>query len=211
MHQMPMSSYHIRTERGAEYHDVEMLVREAFWNVYRPGCTEHFIVHCLRSDPDYLPEMHFVMEVDGQPMGQALYMKSYIHHGQERTPVATLGPISIHPTFQRRGLGRILLDSTLHHVLQNGFGAVCLEGNIDFYGGSGFVTASEYGIHLKGWAKDSPSPYFLCRELQFGYLRGVHGEYVIPRGYYIDESLVDGYDRNFPYKKKLKLPTQLGG
>ena len=54
----------IRLERENEYHEVENLVRESFWNVYRPGCLEHYVLHQLRNDPAFVPELDFVMGED---------------------------------------------------------------------------------------------------------------------------------------------------
>ena len=51
----------IRLERENEYHEVENLVRESFWNVYRPGCLEHYVLHQLRNDPAFVPELDFVI------------------------------------------------------------------------------------------------------------------------------------------------------
>ena len=68
----------IRLERENEYHEVENLVRESFWNVYRPGCLEHYVLHQLRNDPAFVPELDFVMTLDGQLIGQNMYMKAVI-------------------------------------------------------------------------------------------------------------------------------------
>ena len=56
----------IRLENENDYQNVENLTREAFWNVYRPGCMEHYVLHCYRRDPDFVPELDFVMELDGE-------------------------------------------------------------------------------------------------------------------------------------------------
>ena len=56
------NDYLIRLEAPADYAEVEYFVRESFWNVYRPGCLEHYVLHCLREDKDFIPELDFVME-----------------------------------------------------------------------------------------------------------------------------------------------------
>ena len=56
----------IRREEEKDRRAVEHLVRESFWNVYRPGCYEHFVLHKLRSDPAFVQELDLVMEKDGQ-------------------------------------------------------------------------------------------------------------------------------------------------
>lgn len=90
-----------------------------------------------------------------------------------------------------------------------GCGAVCFEGNIDFYGKSGFTYASEKGILYHGLPEGADASFFLCKELIPGYLDGVTGEYATPKGYFVDESAAEEFDSQFPYKEKLKLPGQL--
>lgn len=202
--------YIIRHERPSEYYQVENLVRESFWNVYRPGCLEHYVLHCLRADPAFIPELDFVMETGGKLIGQCIYMHADIHADSgERVPILTMGPISIHPDFKRQGFGKTLLDYSLEIAAGMGFGAVCFEGNIGFYGKSGFIYASDYGIRYHGLPEGADASFFLCKELISGYLNGVNGEYATPQGYFVDESECDAFDKLFPPKQKLKLPGQL--
>ncbi|MBP1589773.1 MAG: N-acetyltransferase [Kiritimatiellae bacterium] len=205
-----MQDYLIRREEPSERHEVENLVREAFWNVYRPGCLEHYVLHCLRDDPAFVPELDFVMEAEGQLIGQCMCMRAEIHADDGRViPIMTLGPIGILPELQRRGLGKAILDHTLAQATTMGFGAVCFEGNLDFYGKSGFSHASDFGIRYHGLPEGADASFFLCRELQPGYLAGITGEYATPAGYFVDPAASEVFDRQFPKKAKLKLPGQL--
>ena len=200
----------IRRETPADYAAVEYLTREAFWNVYRPGCTEHYVVHVLRRDPDFVPELDLVMEWDGALIGHVLYMRSKIvTDGGQEVPMMTFGPISIRPDLQRQGLGKRLLDFSMERAGELGAGALCIEGNIDFYGKSGFVMAGTRGIRYHGEPEQEMVPYALLKELRPGFLDGVTGVYHTPRGYYVDEAAAEEFDRNFPPKEKLKLPGQL--
>ena len=104
----------IRREMPTDYAAVEHLTREAFWNVYRPGCLEHYVVHVLREDPDFVPELDLVMERDGELIGHVLYMRAKIVADDGREiPMMTFGPISIRPDLQRQGLGEYLLDYSM--------------------------------------------------------------------------------------------------
>lgn len=200
----------IRRETPADYDTVEHLTREAFWNVYRPGCTEHYVVHVLRNDPAFVPELDLVMERNGQLIGHVMYMRAKITADDGRElPVMTFGPISIHPDFQRRGLGKRLLDKSMERAGELGTGALCIEGNIAFYGKSGFVVAGTRGIRYHGEPEQEIVPNFLLKELRAGFLDGVTGVYHTPQGYYVDETEAEVFDRNFPHKEKLKLPGQL--
>jgi len=205
-----MTDYSIRQEKKEDYAEVENLVREAFWNVYRPGCSEHFVIHMLRDDPAFVKELDFVMEQDGRLIGQNMFMKTVINADDGRDiPVLTMGPIGILPEHKRQGYGKILLDHSLEQAAAMGFGAVLFEGNIGFYGKSGFDYARKFGIRYHDLPEGADDSFFLCKELIPGYLSGVTGVYQTPQGYYVDDSDVEAFDRAFPPKKKLKLPGQI--
>ena len=125
----------IRNERKDEQREVENLVRESFWNVYRPGCLEHYVLNQLRNDKAFIHELNFVMEKDGKIIGQNMFMHAVIKTDDGRDiPILTMGPICIANELKRQGYGKILLDYSLEKATEMGFGAVCFEGNIDFYG-----------------------------------------------------------------------------
>lgn len=205
-----MNKIIIRNETPADYAAVEYLTREAFWNVYRPGCMEHYVLHVLRDDPAFVPELNLVMEQDGQIIGHIMYMRAAITANDGREiPIMTFGPISIRPDLQRRGLGKHLLETSMEKAMALGAGALCIEGNLDFYGKSGFVVAGTRGIRYHGEPDQEIVPYFLLKELKPGFLNGVTGVYHTPQGYFVDEAAVEAFDRDFPPKQKLKLPGQL--
>lgn len=200
----------IRLEKKEDYREVESLVRESFWNVYRPGCYEHYVLNQLRNDKDFVPELDFVMEKDGKIIGQNIFVNAVIKSDDGRDiPIMTMGPICIAPELKRKGYGKILLDYSLEKASMLGAGAVCFEGNIDFYGKSGFTYASEYGIRYHGLPEGADSSFFLCKELIKGYLKGISGEYATPQGYFVNDEEVEEFDKGFPFKEKLKLPTQI--
>lgn len=207
---MKANNYIIRLERKDEHREVENLVRESFWNVYRPGCLEHYVLNQLRHDPAFVPELDFVMELNGELIGQNMFMKAVIKADDGRdVPILTMGPICIANERKRKGYGKILLDYSLEQAAALGYGAVCFEGNIDFYGKSGFTYAGEYGIRYHGLPEGADASFFLCKELIPGYLDNITGEYSTPQGYFVDEAEAEAFDKQFPYKEKLKLPGQL--
>lgn len=207
---MNKNDYIIRLETPADYSEVESLIRESFWNVYRPGCLEHYVIHRFHNDKNFVPELAFVMVKDGKIIGQNIFINAIISGDDGRNiPIMTMGPISIAPEFKRKGYGKALLDYSLHKAKELGVGAICFEGNIEFYGKSGFSYASNFGIRYHGLPEGTDSSFFLCKELIKGYLSGVTGEYSTPECYFVDEHEAEEFDKNFPYKEKLKLPGQL--
>lgn len=215
----------IRLEQANEYCEVENLVRESFWNVYRPGCLEHYVLHQLRKDVAFVKELDFVMRErvakedpvthdvtwqEGHLIGQNMFMHAVIQADDGRVvPIMTMGPICIAPELKRKGYGKILLDYSVAKAAELGCGALCFEGNIDFYGKSGFTYASEFGIRYHGLPEGEDASFFLCKELIPGYLNGITGEYSAPEGYYVDENEAEAFEQQFYYKEKLKLPGQL--
>lgn len=200
----------IRLEKKEDHREVETLVRESFWNVYRPGCSEHYVIHTLREDPAFVKELDFVMEQDGKLIGQNMFMKTVILADDGREiPILTMGPIGITPNLKRMGYGKKLLDYSLEKAAEQGFGAVLFEGNIDFYGKSGFDFASRFGIRYHDLPEGADASFFLCKELIPGYLDGITGVYQTPQGYYVADDDVEEFDKEFPAKEKLRLPGQL--
>lgn len=207
---MSANNLTIRHETPQDYFAVENLVRESFWNVYRPGCTEHYVLHCLREDPAFVPELDLVMELNGELIGQVIYVRSHILCANGRKlPILTFGPIGIAPRYKRQGYGKQLLDASLEKARELEAGAAAITGNIDFYGKSGFVPAKEKGVC---YADDPEADYFLIKELIPGFLDGVTGTYSDPEGYFVadrDPEAFEAFDALFPKKEKLRLPGQL--
>lgn len=205
-----MNNIIIRLEKKEEHRAVETLIRDAFWNVYRPGCMEHYVIHQLRNDPAFVQELDFVMEKDGEIIGQNVFMHAVIKADDGREiPIMTMGPICIRNDLKRQGYGKILLDYSLEKAKEMGCGALCFEGNIGFYGKSGFTYASEFGLRYHGLPEGADASFFLCKELIPGYLKGVTGEYAPPQGYFVDRDEAEEFDKQFAPKVKLKLPGQL--
>ena len=202
--------YVIRLETDKDEKEVEKLIRDSFWNVYRPGCVEHYVMHVLRKDPAFIKELDFVMERGGRIIGQNIFVKTVILADDKREiPVLTMGPICIANDLKRKGYGKALLDYSLERAKELGFGAVLFEGNIDFYSKSGFGFAREFGIRYHDLPEGADDSFFLCKELTNGFLDGVTGVYQTPQGYYVKDEDVAEFDKTFPPKEKLKLPGQL--
>ena len=207
---MNTKDFIIRPEEKEDHREVENLIRESFWNVYRPGCSEHYVIHVLRDDPAFVKDLDFVMEQNGRLIAQNMFMRTVINADDGRViPVLTMGPIGILPELKRQGYGKKILDYSLEKATDMGFGAVLFEGNIGFYGHSGFDYARTFGIRYHDLPEGADDSFFLCRELIPGYLNDVTGVYQTPQGYYVDDTDVEEFDRAFPPKEKLKLPGQI--
>lgn len=200
----------IRLEKESDYKYVENLVRESFWNVYRPGCIEHFLLHELRKSVNFVKELDFVMELDNRIIGQVAFVKSSIKNkDNEDVTILTLGPICIANEYKRKGYGKTLLDYSINKARELEYGVIFLEGNIDFYSKSGFNYASTYNIKYHGLSDEDDSSFFLCLELKENFLENIKGEYFTPEAYLINEKDALKFDEAFPKKEKLKLPGQL--
>ena len=210
----------IRLEKKEDYREVENLTREAFWNVYRPGCTEHYVLNQYRNNPDFIPELDFVMEEDdgehqssGKIIGHVMFSKAEIMLDDGNIfPSWTFGPISIHPDYKRKGYGLKLLRYALEKAREMGVGLLCMEGNIGFYKHAGFDLASKMKIHYHAEPRESEVPYFLAQELIPGYWDTREGTYCPPKGYFVaDENpkSFEAYDATFPKREKSFQEGQL--
>ena len=206
----------IRKERESEQRQVEELTRDAFWNIYRPGCTEHFVLNQYRNNPDFIPELDFVMEEDGRIIGHVMFSKAeLVLPDGTRKPSWTFGPISILPDYQRKGYGLRLLEHALEEARKKGVGFICMEGNIDFYRHAGFELASNFNIHYHDFPKEDAVPFFLAKELIPGWLKanGVYeATYCPPKGYFVADDnpeAFEQYEATFSPKEKMRLPGQL--
>ncbi len=210
---MNKHDYSIRRETSGDFRTVENLVRESFWNVYRPGCVEHYVLQCLRDAEAFV--LDFVMEKDGRIIGQNVFVKAEIRCDNGASfPILTMGPICIAPEYKRKGYGKKLLDYSLEKAAEYGAKALCFEGNIEFYGKSGFVVASSKGIRYHGLPEGADDSFFLCRELLPHALDEIRGEYATPACYFAAEEHPGDfarYEATFPPKEKKKLPGQIFG
>ena len=203
----------IRLEQPADYREVENLTREAFWNVYRPGCTEHYVLNQYRNNPDLIRELELVLEEDGKIIGHVMFSRAeLVLDDGSRRPSWTFGPISIHPDYKRKGYGLKLLNYALDKAREKGIGFLCMEGNIDFYRLAGFDLASKLGIHYHAEPRDAEVPYFLAQELIPGWLGGIEATYCPPKGYFVADERPEefaAYEATFPAKEKTLQPGQL--
>lgn len=202
-----MNNYIIRQENKNYFRAVEELTRRAFWNVYRPGCLEHYLLSTLRSEKDFVPELSLVMEKGGRIIGHIAFVKTHMTTSDKKElPVMTFGPLSIEPEFQRRGYGSALLCFAMEKAKALGCGALMTEGKFGFYSNCGFVLGKDIGIYYQ---PDKDADYFIVAELQPGFLSGVCGTYNDPPCYIVDEKQAELFDMSFPPMKKLRLPGQL--
>ena len=210
----------IRLETTADYREVENLTREAFWNVYRPGCTEHYVLNQYRNNPDFIPELDFVMEEGdgehqspGKIIGHVMFSKAEIMLDDGNIfPSWTFGPISIHPDYKRKGYGLKLLQYALEKAKERGVGLLQMEGNIEFYKHAGFDLASKMKIHYHAEPREAEVPYFLAQELIPGYWGNREGTYCPPKGYFVaDENpeAFEAYEATFSMKEKAFQEGQL--
>ena len=138
----------IRNELESDYKAVEILTREAFWNVNTPGCNEHYLVHVLRTHEDYIPELDFVAEIDGEIVGHIIYSKAKLVDANGNTKnILTFGPLSVLPSYQRKGIGKALLNHSFTKALAMGYDMIVIFGHPSNYIARGFKSCQKYNIY----------------------------------------------------------------
>lgn len=196
----------IRREEPADYRRVEEITRKAFWNLYTPGCTEHYLAHILRNHPDFLPELDLVMELDGQVIGSVMYTHNRLtdEDGNEK-PILTFGPVSIAPEYQRRGYGKKLLEHSFHIALDMDYDGIVIFGNPSNYVSRGFKSSKKYNVCLEGGIFPSA---MMVKELKPGALDGRMWVYNESPAYTFDEQEALRFDEGFEPMEKKYLPCQ---
>ena len=197
----------IRLERPTDYRETEHVVREAFWNHYSPGCTEHYLLHIMRRSPNFVPELDFVAVADGQIIGSVVFMKSYIlGDNGNRYEVLSLGPIAVLPAFQRKGVGRKLIEHARNVATAMGYRAILLCGDPLYYTKVGFTAAEQFGIRTSG--NKYMAALHVC-PLYANALKNAAGRYFEDEIYNVDEAAVQAFDAQFPPKERIGgTPTQ---
>ena len=198
----------IRLEEEKDYFMNENLIREAFWNVYRPGCYEHYLLHKIRKAPCYVKELSYVMEADRRLIASIVYAKGKIINEKGEQEVLLFGPVSVLPEYQDAGYGTKLIKYTLKKAKQLGYSAVLVTGKPEYYTRFGFKPASNYNIYYSGM-ENKENPYFMIKILHRNKIKDLHGIYKEPDVYLINKDEVEEFDKKFPKKKKEKREGQL--
>ena len=201
-----MEQVTIRQERESDYAQVEQLIRQAFYNIYTPGCTEHYLAHVIRSHPDFLPELDLVLELDGRIIGSILYTRStLVDETGEEKDILTFGPVCIRPDHQRRGLGKRLMEDSFQRAAALGWEAIVIVGDPNNYVGCGFQSCKKHRVHLE----DGTYPAaMLVKELKPGALAGRSWVYRQSPAYEFDEEEARRFDDALPPMEKKRLPCQ---
>ena len=196
----------IRRETEADYRAVEELHRNAFWNVHVPGCCEHYLAHVLRKHPDFIPELDLVYELDGKIAGNVMYTKSeLLEEGGNSTGILTFGPIGVAPEYQRRGIGKALLEASFDIAAGLGYPAIAIFGDPDNYVARGFRSCKRYNVCLEG---DVYPAALRVKELKPGFFDGRKLVFRESPAYEIQERDAEAFDAGFPPKEKAFRPSQ---
>jgi len=199
----------IRRERPEEYRAVENIIRDAFWNLYVPGCSEHYFAHMIRQHRDYVPELDLVIEVEGELAGAILYTKSRLvdDNGEEKR-ILTFGPIAVRSGYQRMGLGKKLMEYSFGEAKKLGYDVIIIFGNPGNYVSSGFVSCKRRNVCL-GDGDVFPSA-LLVKELAEGALDGRRWHFFESNVGECcnDTEAVERFDSEFPPKEKKWQPSQ---
>ena len=196
----------IRHEKPEDNRMVEKVTREAFWNLYCPGASEHYLVHSIRKHPDFMPELSFVMEVNGRVVGSIYYTRAkVIKENGAAVDVVSFGPVSIHPDLHRKGFGRTLISHSIQTAKDSGHRAIIIGGFRYHYEPYGFVGAKKYGIAMPD------GKYYtgiMALPLFEGALNDAQGQVHFSAALYPDMAGLETYDATFPEKEKRVLACQ---
>lgn len=200
----------IRLEQEKDYLEVENLTREAFWNLYRPGCFEHLVLHNLRKNSCFVPELDYVLEEDGKIIAHIVYAKGTLALDKGgQTDILLFGPLSVLPEYQGKGYGERIIKFTLDKAMQMGYPAVVITGNPAYYSRFGFESASKYGIYYGEMPRTEEAAFFMIKVLNNRGMKALKGSYSDPKCYFVEAEELEAFDKAFPPKTKEVRPGQL--
>ena len=196
----------IRNEKKSDYRTVEELTREAFWNLYVPGCVEHFVLHNLRNHKDFIPDLDFVAEKEGQIVGNIVYARGKLvdTKGAEKEVVG-FGPVSVLPALQKQGIGGVLIRHTINLAKEMGYPAIFIYGDPRYYSRFGFHCAEKYDIKT---FDDKYAVALQALELKAGALKKAAGRFIESPAYEVDEKKLGDFEAAFAYKEKAEADSQ---
>jgi len=196
----------MRLEEEKDYAAVEHITREAFWNVHCPGCDEHLLIHTMRSANEFIKELDYVAVYNNNVVGHIAYAKTKIFGVDAEYDVITFGPVSVQPSFQNRSIGKKLIEHTIKKAAEMGFNAILIYGFPKYYNRFGFVNCKEFNItDAKGNFHDA----LMALELYPKALENISGKFHEGDIYKVDKQELELFEKNFPYKEKLVLETQI--
>ena len=196
----------IRNERESDYEKVEQITREAFYNQYIPGCTEHYLVHIMRSHKDFIADLDFVLEADGEVIGNIMYTKATLtDENNVKKDILTFGPISVLPKFQRMGYGKMLIKHSFERAIELGYDTVVIFGSPANYVSSGFKSCKKYNICIENGKFPSA---MMVKELIPGVLDGRKWIYKDSPVMEFSEAEAFKYDETLEKMEKKYKPSQ---
>ncbi|SDH84687.1 Predicted N-acetyltransferase YhbS [Desulfosporosinus hippei DSM 8344] len=196
----------IRNEEEADYERVEEITRKSFWNLYIPGCNEHYLVHVMRSHKDFLTELDLVIEVDNQIIGNIMYTKTKLmdESGEEKD-ILTFGPVCILPEYQRKGYGKKLMEYSFEQAAALDYDVIVIFGNPNNYVSSGFKSCKKYNVcHENGTYPAA----MMVKELKPDVLDGRKWVYYQSPVFEIDEQEARRFDEDLESLEKKYQPSQ---
>jgi predicted N-acetyltransferase YhbS len=197
----------IRLENKNDYREVENLTREAFWDIYKPGCDEHLIVHKIRNTSCFIPDLDFIVVQDNQIVGNIIYSTSKVmDKDNNEHQVISFGPISVLPSLQKKGIGSTLIKHTIEIAKEMGYKAIFIFGNPAYYHRFGFENAEKFGISTAEGLNFDP---FMALELYKGSLKGISGRFYMSPVFMVSQEELEDFEKSFPHREKHVTDTQL--
>lgn len=196
----------IRNEMESDYKAVEDITRKAFYNMYVPGCSEHYLVHIMRGHEDFIPELDFVLELDDRVIGNIMYTKAgLVDEAGEEKEILTFGPVSVAPEYQRMGYGKMLMEHSFKQAVSLGYDVIVIFGSPMNYVSRGFKSCKKFNVCLENGTYPAA---MMVKELVPDVLDGRRWVYHDSPVMAISEEEARQYDDTLEKMEKKHLPSQ---
>jgi predicted N-acetyltransferase YhbS len=197
----------IRPEEENDFKSVENMTREAFWDLYKPGCDEHLVLHKIRKVPAFVKELDFIACDKDRIVGNIIYSKAKVVNEENKEfELLCMGPIAVLPSYQKQGIGSLLMTNSIEKARLLGYKAIIIFGNPDYYHRFGFKNAGEYNIQTSAGENFDA---FMALELYDGSLKGISGKFYADEVFEIEAEELEDFEKQFPHKEKHVTDTQL--
>lgn len=184
----------------ADLLNTEHLTRDVFWNLFKPGCDEHLVLHKLRKSNAYIADLDLVSWDKGQITGHIISTMAEVKNENGSVhKVLCAGPLSVSEDLQNHGIGSALMLSSIDRAKALGYKGIVLFGNPDYCHRFGFQDAANFEISTSDGLNFSA---FMVLELYDNALQNVKGRFFESEAFQVDEEELNNFELKFPFREK---------
>ena len=171
----------IRQELEKDFKEVKEMIKKSFENAEHTDNNEHNLAEKLHKSDNFIKELSLVAVKDGKIIGHIMSTRLDIVSDNKSHVSLAVAPLSVHPNFQRMGVGTLLMKETFKIAKELGYESIFILGSEKYYPRFGFEKSTNFGISAPF---DVPSDNFMAIELTKGALENVYGDIIYAKEFF---------------------------